>query len=188
MGLNYGWTGSFSWSTWKLREALEKPFPVLTPCTALSLASSPDHLLAIGGSHPPHLLPVTAQKVFFLLSACSRGCEKRAGSPNGECRRLQNQQQQELQFPVSEVLATSMVRANTLFRYSGCQDFKPSTTELVRFSQAYNLNKLDGFSHGQHKVCSSCQCPSHLQQPTCQTIHPCFKVGKLEGYQWKVNC
>lgn len=46
--------------------SIRKPFPVSISCTALSLASSQHHLLTAGGSRPPHLLPITAQKAFFF--------------------------------------------------------------------------------------------------------------------------
>lgn len=160
-----------------------KPLSSSNTLYSLSLASSQHHLLTVGGTPPPHL-PVTAQKAFFA-SAFSGGCEKRAGSPNDECWRLHDQQQQELQFPVSEVLAMSTVTVNTFFRYSDCQNFKPSSTGLVPFHkfiiQSYWMEPhMDGKTH--------VQAASILPPPATHLPNPCFKVGKLEGYQRKVNC
>lgn len=43
-----------------------KPLPSSNPLYSLSLASSQHPLLTAGGAPPLHLLPITAQKAFFL--------------------------------------------------------------------------------------------------------------------------
>lgn len=152
-----GWsTGSFSYSTQKLWEGLEKnPFPVPTPrAVCLLLVSNTTCSLL---EEPPLFTscPSLHKKPFFFflwvpfLEAVRR---ERAGSPNNECWRLHDQQQQELQFPVSEVLAMSTITVNTLFGYSNCQNFKPSSIELVPLHkliiQSYWINShMDGKIH-----------------------------------------
>lgn len=164
----------------KVLGVTEKPLSNSNTLYSLSLATSQHYLLTVGGTLLLHLFPITAQKdLFFFLSSFSGGCEKRVGSPNKECWRLHDHQQQELQFPVSEVLAMSTVTVNTLFRYSDCQNFKPSSIELVPFHKLVIQSYwIDSHMDGKN-TSSSCQHPSHLQLSTCQT-----PASKWEN--WKV--
>lgn len=175
-----GWsTGSFSYSTQKLWEGLENPFPAPTPCT-VCLLLAPNTPCSLLEELPLFTSsPSLHKKPFFCVSSFSGGCEKRAGSPNSECWRLHDQQQQELQFPVSEVLAMSTITGNTLFGYSNCQNFKPSPIELVPFHkliiQSYWINShMDGKIHVQ-----AARIPPTSSNPLAKPLLQSGKTGRL---------